>query len=436
MRLTRGEAAWTLTEAANEPFFNLVIRYVFAPYFATTLAVGATAGASLWGYAVGASGLVIALGAPLLGSVADSGARLKPWLAAAGLLTVLASAGLWFGTPGAPLLLIAGLVFLGAVAAEFMNMFSNALLPVCARPERMGQLSGIAFGLSQLAGLVALFIVLGLSRLELPIPHLSDRMAGPMAAFAVLLFLLPYLAVGPDRHGSLAGVSLGRGLRDLAATLRTAWADGQIRAFLLGRMVAADGMAIVFAFGAVLAGITFGWKTGTLALFGLVITVFGILGGFLGAWLDSRLGARRLVLTGLVLIILGTLSVVLTDATRLFGIPTGVALGAPLASPQEWGFIGAGALVAAGAAFAVSGMRTLMAALAPPGQLAAYFGLYSFVGKATAFIGPFLVAAITDMTGSLRPGIAVALAFLVAGFLLMRRVSLRKLPVVTDAPQA
>lgn len=436
MRLTRGEAAWTLTEAANEPFFNLVIRYVFAPYFATTVAGGAAAGASLWGYAVGASGLAIALGAPLLGSVADSGARLKPWLAGAALLTVLASAGLWAGVPGAPLLLIASLVFLAAVAAEFMNMFANSLLPVCARPDRMGMLSGVAFGLSQLAGLVALMSVLGLARMDFAIPHFSDRIAGPIAALAVLMFMLPYLLVGPDRKGSAGGVSLTRGVRDLVATVREAWAEPTIRAFLVGRMVAADGMAIVFTFGAVLAGITFGWKTGELALFGLVITVFAICGGFLGAWLDRRIGAHRLVLVGMLLIILGTLSVVLTDATRLFGIPTGVTLGAPLASPQEWGFIGAGALVAAGAAFAVSAMRTMMARLAPPGKLAAYFGLYSFVGKATAFIGPFLVAFITDMTGSLRPGIAVALAFLVAGLLLLRRVGLRNLPVAAGAPPA
>ena len=37
-RLTRQEAAWSMTEAANEPYLNLVQRYVFAPYFAGTIA--------------------------------------------------------------------------------------------------------------------------------------------------------------------------------------------------------------------------------------------------------------------------------------------------------------------------------------------------------------------------------------------------------------
>lgn len=433
MRLTRGEAAWTLTEAANEPYFNLIIRYVFAPYFATTLAAGAVEGASLWAYAVGASGLVIALLAPLLGSVADSGARLKPWLAGVGVVTMVASLALWFAVPGVPLLPVAVAVLVAGVAAEFMNLFSNALLPVCARPERVGLLSGLAFGLAQLAGLLVLLAVFAIAQVEGSAPHLADRLAGPIAALAVLLFLAPYLLLGPDRPGR-ARPSLVRGISALRETLGEAWADRRVRMFLLGRMVAADGMAIVFAFGAVLAGVTFGWSAGTLAIFGLVITVFGVIGGFLGGALDRHLGAHRLTLGGILLIMVGTASVILTDDQRLFGIATGVTLGQPLASPQEQGFLVAGAFIAVGAAFAVTGMRTMMAHLAPPGKLAAYFGLFSFVGKATAFIGPFLVGLITTATGSLRPGIAVALAFLLAGFLLLWALRSPKSQLAAEAP--
>lgn len=422
-RLSGGELAWTLTEAANEPFFNLVIRYVFAPYFAATLAAGAASGTSLWAYAVGASGLVIALTAPFVGAVADSGARLKPWLAAAGAVTALAAGLLWFGVPGTPLLLVAFLVFVAGVSAEFINMFANSLLAVAGSRERLGFLSGLAFGFSQAAGLLVLLVILWLSGLETAIPHLPDRMAGPLAAAAVVVCLLPYLLVGPDRSGAPGQrPSVGRGLAQLRATLAEAWRLPPLRTFLLARMFAADGMAVVFAFGAVLAGLTFGWKARELALFGFLITIFGVAGGLGGALLDRRLGARRLTLLGLLLIMLGTVSVVLTDEARLFGIATGVALGAPLASPQEWGFLAAGAFIATGAAFAIAGMRTMMANLAPPERLASYFGLYSFVGKATAFIGPFLVGLVTDATGSLRPGIGVALAFLAIGLLLFRRV--------------
>ena len=68
MALTRAEATWSLTEAANEPYFNLVQRYVFAPYFTGAMAVGAGQGegAAVWGFALGAAGLAIAVLAPVL----------------------------------------------------------------------------------------------------------------------------------------------------------------------------------------------------------------------------------------------------------------------------------------------------------------------------------------------------------------------------------
>jgi UMF1 family MFS transporter len=60
-------------------------------------------------------------------------------------------------------------------------------------------------------------------------------------------------------------------------------------------------------------------------------------------------------------------------------------------------------------------MRALMAAIAPPERVSACFGLYAFVGKATNFAGPLILALVVDATGSLRLGLAVAALFLVAG---------------------
>ncbi|MFN3370022.1 MAG: MFS transporter [Sphingomonadaceae bacterium] len=428
-RLDRAEAVWTLTESANEPWFNLVNRYVFAPYFAGTLAAaaGPGVGAALWGTALGAAGLAIALLAPVIGSIADSGSRLKPWLAVVSAVAFLCAASLWFAAPGVPLLPVLVAVFVATVAVEFMNQFVNALLPSAAsRPGRMGLLSGLAFGLSQVAGIAVLLIILALSRAEggflADVPNGVDRMAGPIAAAGVLLFLTPFLLIGRDREPG-PPASVRKGLRDLLATLKDAWSDWPVRLFLIARMVAADGMTVVFAFGAVLAAATFGWQAGTLAIFGLGISLFGAIGGFLAGWLDLRIGSRAVVIAGLVLLSLGTASVLLTDETRLFGVETGRAPETPLSTPQEYGFLVAGMVIAAGAAFAIAGMRTFMAQLAPPAKLAAYFGLYAFVGKATAFVGPLIVGLIAAQTGSVRGGIAVALVFLLAGlglFLLIR----------------
>ncbi|MDP2329448.1 MAG: MFS transporter, partial [Reyranella sp.] len=64
--------------------------------------------------------------------------------------------------------------------------------------------------------------------------------------------------------------------------------------------------------------------------------------------------------------------------------------------------------------------RSLMARLSPPDQQAAYFGLFALSGKATAFVGPVVVAIVTDVTGSQRLGLATIIAFLVAGLVLLQ----------------
>jgi UMF1 family MFS transporter len=320
-------------------------------------------------------------------------------------------------------------VFLGIVGVELIVQFANALLPTAARPGRIGLLSGVAFGMSQLAGILVLLIVLGLSsaapRLFPDVANAVDRLVGPIAAVAILLFILPFLLVGRDRAGA-GSASVQRGFSDLGRTLGLAWRDRTMRRFLIARMVAADGMAVVFSFGAVLAGLSFGWGAGTLAIFGLVITIFGAVGGFGAGWLDARIGTRAVMLSGIAMLAIATASVIATDSERLLGVATGVALGEPLRSPQEIGFLVAGGVIAIGAALTIAGMRTMMALLAPPDRIAAYFGLYAFVGKATAFIGPLLVGLVAQQTGSLRPGVAVAMGFLVAGFILMSGVRPQK----------
>ena len=64
--------------------------------------------------------------------------------------------------------------------------------------------------------------------------------------------------------------------------------------------------------------------------------------------------------------------------------------------------------------------RSLMARLSPPDQQAEYFGLFALSGKATAFVGPIVVAVVTDVSSSQRLGLATIIAFLVAGLVLLQ----------------
>ena len=74
----RGRWSWALYDWANSPFTTLIITFIFPAYFQAGIVKDAVAGQALWGYAIAASGLLIALTAPVLGAIADASGRRKP----------------------------------------------------------------------------------------------------------------------------------------------------------------------------------------------------------------------------------------------------------------------------------------------------------------------------------------------------------------------
>ena len=63
--------------------------------------------------------------------------------------------------------------------------------------------------------------------------------------------------------------------------------------------------------------------------------------------------------------------------------------------------------------------RTMLARIAPEGQMTKFFGLYALSGQVTAFIAPLMVAIFTDLFVSQRAGLASILVLLIAGLVMM-----------------
>ena len=70
--------------------------------------------------------------------------------------------------------------------------------------------------------------------------------------------------------------------------------------------------------------------------------------------------------------------------------------------------------------------RSYLARSISPEESGRYFGLYAFAGRATSFLAPASVAAITAMSGSARLGMAVIILFFIVGliFFCLKSVSL------------
>lgn len=442
----KGRFSWALFDWANQPFFTLITTFIFAPYFTSAVVGDAVRGQELWGYGQATAGLIIALASPVMGAIADASGPRKPWIAVFQTACVIACFALWWAEPGAGdtrLFWILALVVIAAVGAEFSIVFNNAMLPSLVSREKLGRLSGYAWGLGYLGGLVSLGVVLGgFSLAEVPLfgldkaAHEHDRIVGPLTAAWIALFVLPLFLFTPDSppSGLSYAKAIGKGLAQLRETLRQLNNYRNLLTFLIARMLYQDGLSAIFAFGGIYAAGIFGWTTTDLGIFGIILTIFAAIGAAAGGWLDDRIGSKRTIMMAVCGLIIGTLGVVSITVegagtaarqdTILFftHIATGEVGEGLFQTRAEQVYLLFGIVIGMCGGPAQAASRAMVTRLAPPAMIGEFYGLFALSGKATAFAAPFAVAAVTAWFVSQRAGVAVILVFLIAGGLLMLRV--------------
>lgn len=437
-------AGWVLFDFAAQPVFTLITTFIFAPFFAARLADTPVHGQALWGFATGAAGLVIAILSPVLGAVADASGRRKPWIAAFSVLIVLGCAALWFAVPGSeyavPLAMIAFAI--ATIGAEFAGVFTNAMMPGLVPPEKLGRLSGTGWAMGYVGGLIslALILVFFVANPEtgttlagfLPAFGLDatsfggDRASGPFSALWYLIFVLPLFLFTPDAP-QLEPVSraIRSGVSNLKHTIVSVTQHKNVFLYLVAHMIYADGLVGLFAFGGIYAAGIFGWSTTEIGVFGILLTITGALGAWIGGRLDDRLGPKTVVmgaLAGLILAGAGILST--TSDSILFGIqvPPPVPGDGLFAAPAEKFYMLCGILIGAVAGPLQAASRTLLIRVSPPENITQFFGLYALAGKVTSFLAPMLVGTVTAISLSQRGGMTVLLAFFVLGAVLLAAV--------------
>jgi MFS transporter, UMF1 family len=430
-------AGWVLFEWAAQPFYTLIVTFLFGPYFVNQCIADPVRGQSLWAYAAAAAGVLIALGSPILGAIVDvkGGAKWRM-----GLLVVCFAAAmtlLWLATPNASagtiaLVLIAFVV--ATVSAEFALVLLNGMMPTLVPREQYGRLSGISWGLGYLGGLLALILVAALVVVDRgtgktllalqPVLKLnaatgeSDRIIGPLCAAWLLAFSMPFFLLTPDRAKRRAGGSVAEGVRAFLGTLRVLPRHGNILLFLAARMIFIDGLTAIFQFGGIYAAAIFGWQAIEQSQFAIILVLTGVIGAFAGGFLDDRIGAKKVIISSLVVLMLGAIGLLSVDATHVLfavAVPGKAAASAAFSSPAEQVFLAFAIALALVAAPAQASCRSLLARLAPPGQVSEFFGLFAFSGKATAFLAPTLIGLATTIANSQRIGFATVLIFLGIG---------------------
>ena len=453
-----GYYSWTFGQGARDPYYIMVIIYIFYPYFSNTVVGDPVQGQALIGYITAAAGLLLALTAPFLGAIADKDGRRKPWLVGTVLVMTAGAFSLWYIRPegeGISLMSAVMILFVIKVCFTVCEVFHNAMLPSIAPMNRVGLISGLAFSLGNVGGLLLMLFVLFAFSLpgtqpwvflpEAPLfgidqsAHEHNRIVGPISGVWMLLFMLPVLLFTPDGKASTSPLweVSKQGVKDVLQTLKHIRHYANVARYLLARLFFIDGMVGVLTFGGVYASGTFGWDTTTLLIFGLCTSASAMFGAWVGGLLDDRLGSKKALQ-----IAIWTSSIVLLTLVSVQ--PESILYVVHVGSEPVWDFPYFATLPEifyfctnqVFAMFFVTGLstsRTLMAKLSPPELATQFFGLFALSATVTAFLAPLLVATATDVFESQRIGFGSLASLMIIGAWLLMKVKEEQATVAPGA---
>lgn len=434
----RGVWGWIFFDWAAQPFFTVIVTFIFGPYFISRMADTPEAGQVAWGYGFAAAGFAIAILSPVLGAIADKTGSRKPWIGFFAVLKIAGLLALWFAVPGASLFWVLLAFSIAMVSAEFSIVFNDSMMPRLVAAREIGKVSNLAWGLGYLGGvLVLIFVVVFLAaspetgKTLIGLPPLfgldpasgeDARITGPIAALWYFVFIMPMFLFTPDQaRGEPLRQAVRSGLAELRSTLGEVRKRPGIARFLAARLVYQDGLNAIVALGAGYAASLFHWSINEIGLFGMITNVSAILSCLVAARLDARVGSKAIVMGSLVLLLVASFGIVSTKAdSLLLGlVPVGHAETKGLFSTvSEQVFLVYGLMIGAALGPVQASARSWFARSIKPEESGRYFGIYALAGRATSFLGPFLVATITALSQSAALGMSVLLLFFAVGLYL------------------
>jgi MFS transporter, UMF1 family len=404
---TRGQVfSWALFDFANTAFYVVILTVGYPLYFKEIVAGGSRQGDLLWGSSFSISMLVVALFSPVLGAVADYGVGKKRFLGIFTALCIVATAFLFFVQSK---MIIVGMILLilANIGFEAGLVFYDAFLPEISTERSYGRVSGYGYALGYAGSLVTLAVVYPLYAGGFGESNLFNvRSSFLLAAAFFLLFSLPLFLLLPDkqRTTSLKFDFIKIGFTRLRSTYQQFPQYRNIARFLLAYFIYIDGVNTIIVFSSIFARETLKMDIGEIVIFFAMIQTSAILGSLIFGVLADHWGHKRTLSATLILWLVVIIFAYFVHEKWLFYIIGGLA-GIALGSSQ-------------------STSRSFMSNITPQEKKTEFFGFYSFFGKASAILGPF-VFGIVSLYFSQRFAILSVGTFLLIGVILLQSVKER-----------
>jgi UMF1 family MFS transporter len=434
----REQKAWYWYDWANSAFVTTTAAVLFAPYL-TSVAEKAACGyvtdddkhikctqdlhvlgldvsaGSLVFYLVTAATILSAIVLPIVGAVADRSSN-KPKLLGGFAWAGSAMAALMFFVAGAhwqfgAALLVFATLFLGASLVVY-----DSILVEIADPDERDRVSSKGWALGYLGGGLLLAVNFVLLTLMSDNTELAVRISLLSAGVWWAVFtIIPVRGIrsrppvnpegGQDaERAGLMTASFGQ----LWHTLKDLRSYPVTLTFLLAYLFYNDGIQTVIYAASVYGEKQLGFEKSTVLMAFLVVQFVGIAGALVFGRLAARVGAYRVIRTGLliwlVVVVVGWL---IPDNNLPLFLLLAIAIGVVLGGTQ-----------------ALS--RSFYSQLIPRGREAEYFSLYQACERGTSWIGTLIFGLVHQWTDSYRPALLALMVLFVLGIILLTRVDPRR----------
>lgn len=398
-RFTKAEKSWIMYDWANSIYATNIMAAIFPIYFAMQ---ANETGNKLYGFAVSAAALVVAVLAPILGAIGDfSGMKKKLF---AGFLVL----GLVFTAVMAAFedwrLMLIGFIF-SRIGFSGSCLFYDSFLTDVTTPERMDRVSSWGYAMGYIGGSTIPFIISIAVMLLMNQSVLSYKIAIMIVVVWWAVFSIPFLKNVKQQYSvEDAPQALAKeAFRNAWKTFKDILKDKKILFFIIAYFFYIDGVDTIISM-ATNYGETLGLGAIGMILALLVTQIVAVPFSILFGNLAKKVGAMRMIAIAVcvyfVITILGFFMGFNIEQAELSGGDIDAAL--KLSSTLFW-ILATLVGTVQGGIQALS--RSYFGQLIPPERSNEYYGFLDIFGKFSCVIGPALYAATYAATGRASLGI-------------------------------
>lgn len=398
-RFTKAEKSWIMYDWANSIYATNIMAAIFPIYFAMQ---ANETGNKLYGFAVSAAALVVAVLAPILGAIGDfSGMKKKLF---AGFLVL----GLVFTAVMAAFedwrLMLVGFI-LSRIGFSGSCLFYDSFLTDVTTPERMDRVSSWGYAMGYIGGSTIPFIISIAVMLLMNQSVLSYKIAILIVVVWWAVFSIPFLKNVKQQYSvEDAPQALAKqAFRNAWKTFKDILKDKKILFFIIAYFFYIDGVDTIISM-ATNYGETLGLGAIGMILALLVTQIVAVPFSILFGNLAKKVGAMKMIAIAVcvyfVITILGFFMGFNIEQAELSGGDIDAAL--KLSSTLFW-ILATLVGTVQGGIQALS--RSYFGQLIPPERSNEYYGFLDIFGKFSCVIGPALYAATYAATGRASLGI-------------------------------